>query len=129
MLVLAAIVAFTRPYDLTARWGALFLVLGSNATIYSGQHIFGWYHTILSLPRMIGWLIVLLPSFRDAFISPAGIAFAAVFPRRLFQRPWIWALVWLPAMITMPYYIFSDHLPIYSFARWWPDWYGSLVLK
>jgi len=51
----------------------------------------------------------------------------SIFPRRLFHRTWIWAVIWLPAVILIPQFIFTDHLPIYSFPHWQPRWLGPLT--
>ncbi|HTY61758.1 MAG TPA: protein kinase [Acidobacteriota bacterium] len=125
-LFLAVIIAFRRPYDPVARWGALFLGVIAIVIIYSINMVFGAYGNILSFPRMIGWLSVLLPAFCFGSAASVGLTFAAVFPRRLFRGRWIWLLIWLPAVIVVPLYIFADNLPFYSFPRWYPDWYLNL---
>ena len=124
-LILAAMIAFTRPYDPAVRWGALLLAVVSHGIIYPGWYPLGWYSTVLSLPRTIGWLMV-LSGYSGCLGVSICITFAAVFPRRLFKRPWIWALVWLPGALAIPTAIFGEQLPIYSFPRWWPDWYDNL---
>jgi hypothetical protein len=126
-LILAAIVAFARPYDPAARWGALFIVINAINAINGSVIPVGWFRTFQVLPRAIFWLDALLPSLCGACFVSAGITFFAVFPRKFFQRPWFWGLAWFPAVILIPPAIFSDHAPFYSFARWWPDWYGVLA--
>jgi hypothetical protein len=108
-LILAAIIAFTRPYDPVARSGALFLAIAGISTLYKCSYPMdypvGWGATLLTFPPMIGWLTVPLQYCLDAIYACIGITFAAVFPRRLFQRRWVWALVWLPAVIAIPHQI------------------------
>jgi hypothetical protein len=41
---------------------------------------------------------------RGALLLSAGVTFFAVFPRRLFQRRWIWALIWLPSVLNIAFY-------------------------
>jgi eukaryotic-like serine/threonine-protein kinase len=126
-LVLAVIVAFARPYDPVARWGALLLsvlALGSFAVTPLPT---GWFSLLLDLPRAIGWLVNLLPPVLVGLMTWIAITFAAVFPRPLFQGKWLWILVWLPAAIVMPWLILQDRPPFYAFPRWWPDWYYVLM--
>ena len=122
-LVLAFIIAFARPYDTAARWGALFLAIFSHAII-SPWYAGGWYSTIQGLPRIVGWLTVLMHDL--VWYSPSvGITFAALFPRKLIRSIGAWALVWLPALLVMPRVVFSDHIPMYSVSKWWPGWYEN----
>jgi hypothetical protein len=125
-LILAGFVAFARSDDLVARWGALAMATNGINLIQFISNLSGLQSTLMSFPRLIVWS-TLLPSFCGASFVSSNITFCAVFPRRLFQKRWIWALIWLPTLIVMPRIILSDHAPIYSFSRWWPDWYDTLV--
>jgi eukaryotic-like serine/threonine-protein kinase len=124
--ILALIVAYRRPYDPVARWGALFLAALGILQINVGPLSPGWHGIIQSTPRIIGWLLVLLPSVCIALFSSIGVTFASLFPRRLFRQRWIWAVIWLPGLIALPINIFSDHPPVYLFSLWWPSWFKAL---
>ncbi len=126
LLIVASIVAFARPYDSSARWGAL-LMAGTAIIAAYNLNPWGWFNTILSFPRVIGWLTAVLPITCLACSGSVPISFAAVFPRLIWRQPWIWALIWLPAAIILPSHIISDHPPIYSFPSWMPGWYDLLV--
>ncbi|MBN1567200.1 MAG: protein kinase [Acidobacteria bacterium] len=123
---LAFLIAFRRPYDLTARWGALFIAMLGLLIIYGFNLGYGWHSTILGLPRVIGWLIVLLPKICEAVFASVGLTFTILFPRNFHDRRWIWVLAWLPAAMLLPLAVFSSHPPIHAFPRWWPNWYLTL---
>ncbi|MBN2320935.1 MAG: protein kinase [Acidobacteria bacterium] len=125
-LILALIVALARPYDLAARWGALMM---GTISIYCNYSMGSpsWGSTLLALPRPVAWLTVLFPALASAIQMSAIITFFAVFPRRLFRQNWIWALVWLPALIFIPPGILSNHEPVYSVNFQWPQWYLTTV--
>jgi hypothetical protein len=127
VLILAIIVALTRPFDLTARWGALFL-----STISLGAWPImatpGAGIVLQDLPRMIQWLSVLIPWILRGLTVYAALTFVCVFPRRLFRRFWIWGLIWIPALVVMSLVVFCDLPPLYSVLKWWPAWYINLVL-
>jgi eukaryotic-like serine/threonine-protein kinase len=128
-LFLAAAIAFARPHDLSARWGALFLATFAIVNFYGANPPFGvhgWKRTILQFPHLIGWLTALLPSLCSAIWLPVGLTFFAVFPRNLFQRRWHWALIWIYAVFFVPLVIFYDQYPIFSLPKWWPGWYENL---
>jgi hypothetical protein len=92
LLIVALIVAFARPYDRSARWGAL-LMAGTSIIAAYNLNPWGWFTTILSFPRVIGWLTAVLPITCLACSGSVPISFAAVFPRRIWRQPWIWVLI------------------------------------
>jgi eukaryotic-like serine/threonine-protein kinase len=122
LLILALIIAFSRPSDLSARWGALMMAMfaGAYANAISPA---GLYATLLKFPLIISWTAELLVTFLFSISNSVQTTFFAVFPRPLFQRRWIWAVIWLPSAIALPKIVLSDHLPFYSFPQWWPAWY------
>lgn len=125
-LFLAGLIAFRRPYDPAARWGALLFAEIATYLIYMND-LSGWRSTILSIPRVVGLLIVLLYSFCMGSLSLVWIAFATNFPRRLFKQPWIQAMLWLLAVMFVSSYILSDYSPVYSISIRWPNWYHRLL--
>ena len=100
-LLVAFLVAFTRPYDWVARIGALSIaLLGGSAYLYGTAAI------VRRLPIFVGALIW-WPEV-GFFIFPAlFFAFCSMFPRQLFRSRWIW-LANVPALFFL--------LPIAGFA-------------
>ncbi|MBN1567845.1 MAG: protein kinase [Acidobacteria bacterium] len=126
--ILAAIIAFRKPDDITARMGALFLAALGIIIIYGFNLDYGWLSIVVSLPRPFSWLVVLFPGLCEGLFVSIGITFAALFPRRLFHQRWIWHLFWLPAAMLVPLIVFSGYLRFYSFPKWYPDWYRNLAV-
>ncbi|MBN1567844.1 MAG: protein kinase [Acidobacteria bacterium] len=125
-LVLALIVSVLRSYDASARWGALMMAVVSITLSY-GIASASWYNTMMEFPRPVMWLTTLVPTISAGMVLSVTITFFAMFPRRLFKRYWIWALVWLPAVIFIPHGIISNPEPVYSIHFSWPRWYEALV--
>ncbi len=126
VLVLAIIVVWIRPFDLTARWGALLLSTISFA--WPIMAIPGAGITLQKFPLMVQWMTVLIPWILRGLTVYAALTFVCLFPRRLFHRFWVWGLIWIPALVVMALVVFGDLPPLYSFLKWWPDWYINLVL-
>src|SRR3954452_16967336 len=98
-LSLAILIAYSRPFDLQARIGALLLAeVGLFGLYFLNAHIPGAFAVERGLPLLLRVLV------NAPFASPGGallFAFAALFPRPLFRRWWAWILVWLPLIATM----------------------------
>ncbi len=124
-LILAATVGFKRPDNNAARWGALWLANLTITAIYAIYTPVGWCSTLMSFPRLIGWLAMFV-LYSTGFNQWIGITFLAVFPRRLFHWRWIWVLIWLPALVVIPVTLVVYPNPMHTFSRWWPDWYDGL---
>jgi len=96
-LILALFVVFSRPMDLTARLGALFLA--SFACEYEPVVIGGalvWRH--LPLPLQLSFFVPdVLSNGAWWFLA---FLFFAVFPRKVFCRPLHWALACAPGAIS-----------------------------
>jgi eukaryotic-like serine/threonine-protein kinase len=123
-LILALFIGFSRPYDPAARWGALFYAV---VAVDLMDQPLGWLSALLRFPIVIIWLTLLVQSFCVSSYISIGITLFGVFPRRLFRQFHAWALVWLPAAMLMPALFLSDHPPAYSFPKWWPNWYETLL--
>ena len=95
---------------------------GLGASFYTPV---GWFNTIMSFPRAIGWLAMFM-LYSTGLNQWIGITFLAIFPRRLFQLRWIWVIIWLPALVVIPVTTVVYPNPMHSFSRWWPDWYDGL---
>ena len=91
---LALIVAFRRPHDPLARFGAWYMASLAFAVVPLGYGLASaWRH----LPVPLG--ILLWPGFVTQWLLGAiALTFGANFPRRLFRAmPWVWGLIWIPA--------------------------------
>lgn len=94
VLLLAAVVAFTRPHDRVARLGAI--VLGLIAVnVFSVTTGYASMTRRLPLPvaLMVWW------SFVARFLLPPFLfAFCVTFPRRLLSAWWAWLLALAPSL-------------------------------
>jgi hypothetical protein len=86
LLVLGAAIAFARPYDPLARWGALWLAALAIGGFASRQDPLGSWSILTDLPLVIGLLAALLPSILIGFNCSIAITFWAIFPRTLFRK-------------------------------------------
>jgi tRNA A-37 threonylcarbamoyl transferase component Bud32 len=95
-LVLALVVAFRRPHDPVARWGAWSIASLVFAVFAPG---YGWASAWRQWPAPLG--ILLWPAFVTRFSSAAiCLTFVAVFPRKLFRVRWVWGLIWTPIVFV-----------------------------
>ena len=104
LLLIACVIAFSRPHDFIARLGALYLA-GASVTWVEAPYGFAatWRH----LPPLVGGL--LWPAVVGAAAVPLLLfTFFAIFPRPLFRARWVWALVWAPGLVAG--YAFFLHL-------------------
>jgi eukaryotic-like serine/threonine-protein kinase len=128
-LILAGIVAFARPYDGAARWGALFFATSGISLLYTASVFWpvGLFHTVWLFPPSIAWLTLLLMQFCRSLSIPVQITFFSVFPRKLFRQPWIWILIWLPAVTLIR--LISSEFPrgLWHSPTWWPSWAVFLI--
>ncbi|HYZ85654.1 MAG TPA: protein kinase [Bryobacteraceae bacterium] len=98
-LSLAILIAYSRPFDLQARIGALLLAeVGLFGLFFLNAHIPGMSAIESNLPLPLQVLV------EAPLLSPGGallFAFAAIFPRPFFRGWRAWALVWVPLLATM----------------------------
>ncbi|HLO06924.1 MAG TPA: protein kinase [Terriglobales bacterium] len=125
-LLVAFLVAFTRPYDWVARIGALSIaLLGGSAYLYGTAAI------IRRLPIFVGALIW-WPEV-GSFIFPAlFFAFCSIFPRQLFRARWIWlanlpALFFLWPIVGFAYFTFVNPAGENNTPDWGPRVGASLL--
>jgi sigma-B regulation protein RsbU (phosphoserine phosphatase) len=119
-LLLALVIAFSRPNDLVARVGAWFL---ASVATYSIVLPYGMAATWRHLPTLLGGLLWI--SLISALVfAPLGFSFFAMFPRRLFRSRWVWVLVWTPALLILPSLAHYSYLMVYQPEQWTlvPDW-------
>jgi tRNA A-37 threonylcarbamoyl transferase component Bud32 len=125
-LLVAFLVAFTRPYDWVARIGALSIaLLGGSAYLYGAAAI------VRRLPIFVGALIWWPEA--GFFIFPAlFFAFCSMFPRQLFRTRWTWlanvpALFFLWPIAGFYYFTFVNPAGEITASDWVPRIGGSLL--
>ncbi len=97
MLLVGLVIAFSRPHDPVASLGGLLLaILGVYDLALPPGFAATWRH----LPWFLGALLW-LPQLSVSLCGPVGLTFFSSFPRKLFRAPWLWTLVWLPALLLI----------------------------
>jgi len=97
ILLLAFVIAFSRPRDRVALLGAWFLA--TVATSYVTWPI-GMGAVWRQLPAPLGALLW-IPFTNRALFGAVFFTFFANFPRKLFRARWAWALVWSPTLLIL----------------------------
>ena len=116
-LILALVIAFRRPFDLVALTAACLLASSAFAIL---RLEIGWASVWRHLPTMLG--LLLWPAFViRGLISGFCLTFAAIFPRRLFRTPWVWALIWTPVALVAALQCLLGVLLVYQ-PRNMPAW-------
>jgi uncharacterized membrane protein len=119
LLLLAILVGFGRPEQLSARLVALMFAVGAVAEGYPSS---GWAGALRHLPAVLAIPICLATA--SCLLAPiVWLAFFASFPRPRVSRRWRWALVLLPLVTFGPPIVASAIAIIYApsvLARPWP---------
>ncbi len=125
-LILALIIAFSRPSDRIARVGAWFL-----ATLATLSFLlpYGMAVTWRQLPMLLGGLLW-IPLVSTLAFAPLGFTFFAIFPRLLFRARWAWLSVWTPILLTLPLVAQYWYLIVYQPERdrGLPEWISALSI-
>ena len=125
-LLVAFLVAFTRPYDWVARIGAL-----SIALLGGSVYLYGTAAIVRRLPIFVGALIWWPEA--GFFIFPAlFFVFCSVFPRQLFRTRWILlanvpALFFLWPIAGFTYFTFVNPSGEFTASDWVPRIGASLL--
>ncbi len=102
-LLVAFLIAFTRPYDWAARLGAISIaLLGQSGSLYGVSAI------CRRLPILVG-VLIWWPTVGFFMLPLLFFSFCAIFPRKLFRSRWIWVAALAPGFLLFPY-------PILGFA-------------
>ncbi|MFO7695006.1 MAG: protein kinase [Vicinamibacterales bacterium] len=111
LLATAVLIAFVRPKDPVALTGALTL-----ASLSSALWLFnlppGYAAALRNAPLGLG-VLLWIPNFCVALAGPIGLSFFTRFPRPLFQARWVWIPLWLPALMLLPFQLYSLFLVLY----------------
>jgi sigma-B regulation protein RsbU (phosphoserine phosphatase) len=97
-LVFALFIAFSRPRDPVARIGAWFLASVATTSLLLP---YGMAAIWRELPLLVG-VLLWIPLSSTLTFAPLLFTFFSIFPRKLFSARWVWLLVWLPTVITLP---------------------------
>jgi serine/threonine-protein kinase len=110
--LLALFIGFRRPRDPVALAGAWFIMTASVALGAPG----GWAVAWRKLPMVVqGFLWI--PEVSRFTLEAIFLSFLAMFPRRLFQSKWPWALIWLPVLVTVPWRAAAFYSVIYRVGQ------------
>jgi hypothetical protein len=115
LLATAFLVAFSRPFDLAARSGALALAMLSVGLYFTNLPP-GYAAIWRGLPRAVG-ILLWIPHICVYLFGPILLTFFVIFPRPLFRSSWPWILVWLPALMLLPMNFRFAYLMVYSPAQ------------
>jgi hypothetical protein len=107
--LLALLIAFRRPFDPAARWGAWLLA----TTPFAFGLWDGWAVTWRNLPTVVGALLW-VPQISRLVLDGIVLTFFTVFPARLFRSRWPWFLIWIPVLIPLPWRISAMYAVIYQ---------------
>jgi hypothetical protein len=99
---LGLLIAWKRPGDAVGRLGAWFMV---TASIAFGLP-WGWAVPWRALPAPVE-LLLWIPQISRFVLEGIFLSFFLVFPRRLLTRRWLWLLVWVPVVVTLPWRVES----------------------
>ncbi len=126
MLLLAFVIAFSRPHDFVARLGALFL---AGAASGWPQAPYGFAATWRHLPPLVGELLW-IAAVGAVATTPVLFTFFAIFPRSLFRGRWVWGLVWSPGLVAGSSFLLHLYRMVYNPQRALgvPNWALPAVL-
>ena len=115
LLATAFLIAFSRPFDIAARSGALAMAMLSVGLYFTNLSP-GYAVIWRSLPRAIG-ILLWIPHICVYLFGPILVTFFVIFPRPLVRSRWPWVLVWLPAVILLPVNFLFAYRMVYSPAQ------------
>ncbi len=125
-LILGLVIAFRRPYDPVARVGAWLIATASIALGVTA----GWAATWRHLPALIGALLW-IPQVSRFVVDGIFLTFFTIFPARLFRARWPWVLLWIPALVPLPWRISALYAVVYQpgQATGAPEWVFSTSIS
>lgn len=99
MLLLAFVIAFSRPRDPVARVGAWLL---ATVAAFNPAEFYGTAAVWRHLPTPLGGLLW-IPQLSIMVLLTIFFTFCAIFPRKLFRTAWAWVLVWTPYLFLLAF--------------------------
>lgn len=130
LLAVAFLIAFSRPFDTAARSGSLALAMLSVGLFFTNlPH--GYAAIWRNLPHVLG-IPLWIPHICVYLFGPILLTFFVLFPKPLFRSRWPWILIWLPALLFLPFNLRFAFLTVYSpdqaYSQTPPPWvYDSQV--
>jgi tRNA A-37 threonylcarbamoyl transferase component Bud32 len=128
LLATAFLIAFSRPFDHSARSGSLALAMLSVGLYFINLPP-GYAAIWRGLPRAVG-ILLWIPHICVFLFGPILLTFFVLFPRPLFRSRWPWIVVWLPALAFLPLNFRFTYLTVYSpdqaYAHLPPPWVGNV---
>jgi hypothetical protein len=118
-LLLAIFVAFSRPWQHSARLAALML---ASAAVAEGYPAPGWAAGLRHLPAVLA-IPIALATASWLLVAVAWLSFFASYPRRALDARWQWGLVLVPSIVFAPPLLASAIAMIYApsaFVGPWP---------
>jgi hypothetical protein len=119
LLLLAILLAFSRPKQLSA---SLVALMFASAAVAEGYPSSGWAASLHRLPLFFA-LPICLAAASWLLGSVVWVAFFGIFPRRSVTRRWQWVLLLSPLLIFTPALVTSAVAFIdspWSLTRSWP---------
>ena len=101
-LGLGLLIAWKRPGDVAGRLGAWFMMTASIAFGFP----WGWAVVWRALPEP-AQLLLWIPQISRFVLEGIFVSFFLVFPRRSVSRSWLWFLVWVPVLASLPWRVQS----------------------
>jgi tRNA A-37 threonylcarbamoyl transferase component Bud32 len=128
LLATALLIAFSRPFNPSARRGALALAMLSVGLYFTNLPP-GFAAIWRSLPRAVGMLLW-IPHFCVYLFGPILLTFFVLFPRPLFRSRWPWVPIWLPGLFFLPSNFRFTYLTVYhpeqAYVNLPPPWVNAV---
>jgi len=110
--ILALLMAFQRPSDPVAILGAWFIM---TASVAFGLPL-NWAVVWRQLPVVVQ-ILLWIPAISRFVIDGILLSLFVIFPRQLFRSRWLWAALWAPVLVTLPWRIIGFNLMIHPVAN------------
>jgi membrane-associated protease RseP (regulator of RpoE activity) len=110
-LIVAFVIAFSRPRDPTALLGAWLLATAAVCDVVPPR---GRMAIWRELPISLGILLWVPYLSYTVLGGPITFSFSASFPRRLFRQLWVWLLIWVLPLFFLLKYLMDLHSVIYA---------------
>jgi serine/threonine-protein kinase len=114
--VLGLLIGWKRPADPVARIGAWFLMTAGMAFGFPSGWAVPWRALPLALQGLL-WI----PQLSRFVLEGIFVSFFLLFPRRLVNRPWVWAVIWTPVLATLPWRVAAFDAVVHP-GRAVPGW-------
>ena len=97
-LILALVIAFSKPGDPVALLGAWVLATAATFDVDIPKGRAAVWRELPTAPGLLLWIPYISSYF---FAGSIFFTFFANFPQRLFRARWAWALLWMPSLVGL----------------------------